>query len=282
MTDEFDDELREALQARTGGAVGTARAHDAVLGRAATIRRRRALTAGSGALAILVIGALVLVPRGGDDRIAPADDVTVPPIDTTGGDEDAGVALPTTTVDRDTDEASDDDQGTTGSTSTVPSTTTATSTTSTDAPRATFLDRGTVTTTGAPAAAPPASTGGSPTPPAATPGTTTATTPATTSATTVAPSTTVAPTTAATTNPTTTTDPPGTPPFTTTYSSSGGSITVDWNGTSLSLLAVQPAAGYTAEVEDQTSSRIRVRFRGDDDARIEIRADDGQVVEIIT
>lgn len=262
MTDDFDDELRDALRARSGGPVGTGLAHDAVLGRAATIRRRRAVAAGSGALAVLALGALVLVTRDGDDRIAPADEVTVPSVDTIAvdvddSDEDAGAALPTTTV---------DDRGGDDATSTTAVSTTAAAPTSTTAAPGAAVPGGAMTTT-VPGA----------TPPAAPPASTTATTTATTTTTTAAPST------VATTSPTTTAaDPPATPPFTKTYQSSGGSITVDWNGSSLSLLSVQPASGYTAEIEDQTAARIRVRFRGTDDSRIEVRADNGQVEEIIS
>ena len=263
MTDEFDDELRHALWARSGDAVGTTSAHEAVVGRAATIRRRRAVTAGSGALLVLALGALALVPRDGDDRIAPADDVTLPSVDTTDVDEDAGAALPTTTVDTDEDSTG----------------TTAAPTSTTVASGSTILGGGAVTTTDAGAAAPTTDAGGTP-PPAVAP---TVSTTVTTATTQVAPTTTAAPTTVATTSPTTTTaSPTGTPPFTKTYPSSGGSITVDWNGASLSLLSVEPAAGYAAEIEDQTSSRIRVRFRGDDDARIEVRVNDGQVEEVIS
>jgi hypothetical protein len=66
-------------------------------------------------------------------------------------------------------------------------------------------------------------------------------------------------------------------PFTQTYSSSGGSISVTWTGSSFSLGAVSPAAGYSAEIEDQAWDRIRVDFEGPDDHRVEVRIDDGQL-----
>lgn len=70
--------------------------------------------------------------------------------------------------------------------------------------------------------------------------------------------------------------------FTKTYSSRGGSITVTWNGMSLSLDAVSPAPGYQAEIEDDGGDRVRVDFEGDDaDARIEVRVHDGEVRERI-
>ena len=73
----------------------------------------------------------------------------------------------------------------------------------------------------------------------------------------------------------------GPAPFTETYDSSGGSITVSWNGSALSLDAVNPAAGHTAEIEDNTATRIRVRFRGPAESRIEMRFENGQVTERI-
>ena len=53
---------------------------------------------------------------------------------------------------------------------------------------------------------------------------------------------------------------------------------MSWNGTNLSLGAVNPAAGFTSSIEDQGGDRIRVRFEGADDWRIEVRADGNGVV----
>jgi hypothetical protein len=65
------------------------------------------------------------------------------------------------------------------------------------------------------------------------------------------------------------------------YNSSGGSIVVGWDGTSLSLLTYSANSGYTAEVEDEQADRIRVRFRGDaGDVRIECRLIDGRLVRV--
>ena len=90
--------------------------------------------------------------------------------------------------------------------------------------------------------------------------------------------TTVAPPPAATTTAPAVTDPA---PTTETQTSAGGSITYSWNGSSLDLLSIQPAAGYTAETEDDTPTRIRVRFRGAGDSRIEVRVEGGvPVVDI--
>jgi hypothetical protein len=77
-----------------------------------------------------------------------------------------------------------------------------------------------------------------------------------------------------------TTDVPAAPaPFTQSYSSAGGSITVTWNGSSLSLDAIDPAPGFAAEIEDAVGTRVRVDFErldGGDDARIEVRIEDGR------
>jgi hypothetical protein len=79
-----------------------------------------------------------------------------------------------------------------------------------------------------------------------------------------------------------TTNAPAAPaPFTQSYSSAGGSITVTWNGSSLSLDAISPAPGFAAEIEDAGGSRVRVDFEGNggsggDDARIEVRIEDGR------
>src|SRR6056297_1863337 len=67
-------------------------------------------------------------------------------------------------------------------------------------------------------------------------------------------------------------------PFTTSYSSSGGSIGVTWSGTAFTLNSVTPAAGFRAEIEHQSWDRVRVDFEGaDDDARIEVRINDGRL-----
>jgi hypothetical protein len=80
----------------------------------------------------------------------------------------------------------------------------------------------------------------------------------------------------------TTNAPAGPAPFTQSYSSTGGSITVTWNGASLSLDAINPAPGFAAEIEDAGGSRVRVDFEsngdsGGDDARIEVRVEDGRL-----
>ena len=54
-----------------------------------------------------------------------------------------------------------------------------------------------------------------------------------------------------------------------------------WDGTALSLGAVDPGADETVEVEDNTATRIRIRFHGPAESRIEIRFENGEVTERI-
>jgi len=44
---------------------------------------------------------------------------------------------------------------------------------------------------------------------------------------------------------------------------------------------VEPAADHTAEIEDNSATRVRVRFRGPAESRIEIRYEGGQVTQRI-
>ena len=73
-----------------------------------------------------------------------------------------------------------------------------------------------------------------------------------------------------------------TPPGEYRYNSTGGTITVIWDGSTLALGPVEPAAGYAAEVEDEEPDRVRVRFRGGDDPRIDCRVENGRLVVEIT
>ncbi|HNJ97230.1 MAG TPA: hypothetical protein PLV13_03845 [Ilumatobacteraceae bacterium] len=63
-------------------------------------------------------------------------------------------------------------------------------------------------------------------------------------------------------------------PFTKTYVSAGGSITVTWTGTAFVLDSVSAGVGFNAEIEDQRWDRLRVRFHGQVDTRIEVRISD--------
>ena len=71
-------------------------------------------------------------------------------------------------------------------------------------------------------------------------------------------------------------------PFTRGYDSLGGSITVRWDGSALDLVSVSPREGFVTEIEDESVTRVRVRFRGDDDSRIEVRVDGGKVASTIS
>lgn len=64
-------------------------------------------------------------------------------------------------------------------------------------------------------------------------------------------------------------------PFTQTYHSAGGSITVSWDGAMFSVDAIDAADGFTAEIKDLSSLRVRVEFKGHgEDSRIEVRISD--------
>ena len=260
MTDEFDDDaLRDALIARSGGPVEPLAGRQAVVARAGRIRTRRTVALGGAATAVIVAG-LALIPLERDDAETPSD-----------------VMLPAATVDTD---------NTAFPSSTTeserPTTTDAADTTATDDPDADSSDGdpdeniGDTDADGAPAEpAPTLPVGGVtstvPPNPESTPSTVVPE--STAPATSAAPPTTQAPTTVPTTS-----DAPGDTPFTRQYSSAGGSITIRWDGSALSLQAVDPVAGFDAEIEDQSASRIRVRFRSDDeDSRVDVRARDGKV-----
>lgn len=251
--DLFDDDLAAALRARAGGAATVTDAHEAVLHRASTIRRRRAAVGGAG-VAVLAVAGIAMLPRG-TDEVGTADTVATV-VDTVAPSSTAPLPITPTSV----------DGGSTGTTIdiTVPTPTSDATTTTAAAETSTTAAPGTAGTT---TAAPSTTASGA--------GSTTSTTAKATTSSSTSTSTT-------TTTPTTTTQVDAGPaPFTRTYSSTGGSITVSWNGSALSLDAVTPAAGYTAEVEDQSADRVRVRFEGDGDSRIEIRVEDGEVRERI-
>lgn len=252
----FDDELAGALRRRTAGSpIPTAAAHEAVLRRAGTIRRRRAAFGGGGAMAVLLVGGVLLLPRGAEEQIPAVTGDVLPSFDDTSttvepprpSTEPVDGAAPRS-VDVEIPPVSEDS---TGSSSSTPS------------------DSVAVVPTPAP------------TIPRSLPSTSTAlTTPSTTTApTTTPPTSSTTSSTAASTTPSTTDSTPTLAPFTDTYQSTGGAITVNWNGTALSLQAVSPAAGFVADVEDSSATRIRVRFRSDDgDSRIEVRVVDGQLL----
>jgi hypothetical protein len=67
------------------------------------------------------------------------------------------------------------------------------------------------------------------------------------------------------------------------YSSAGGSITVNFDGTSVSLVSNSPAAGFTAAVHDNGPTRVEVRFsNGQTEWRIRVDVVNGQLQPEIT
>ncbi len=269
MNDFDDDRLRDEFDRRAGGDVSIAAAHDAVLARAGQVRRRRAAIAGTGALVALVVGGLVLIPRGGGDSLAPADSrLPLPAV------ED----VPDTTVARTATDGVNADPTTTTEPSTSTSVVPAIPPSVVASDRSTTTAMGGSATTTSPGATPttrptappaPTTSGGTVTTATTSGSGSTVTTTATTSSSTASSPTSSVP---STTN-------PSVAPFTRTYDSAGGSITVDWDGDSFTLLSVAPAAGFSSEIEDQQATRIRVRFSGDsDDSRIEVRVNNGQLI----
>ena len=241
--DQFDDELANALRSRSGTATGSVgAAHEAVLARASHVRRRRAAVVSGVAMVALLIGGVTLLRTGAGDTLAPAD---------------TGLVLPSVPDDSADVAASITPPGTTLP-STVPDSTLP------DAAPTTPPDISVTDASTAPATAPPS----------------------TSQATASSTSTDVPSTTTIDDSSTTSTSEVSLPPiapFTRTYQSLGGSITVEWNGSALSLLDVSAAAGFEPEVEDNEPLRIRVRFRGDDDdSRIEIRVNGGELIESIS
>ncbi|HSH11714.1 MAG TPA: hypothetical protein VLA10_08000, partial [Ilumatobacter sp.] len=191
----------------------------------------------------LMVGGFALLPRGGDRTLAPGNtgDVLAP----------VQSAVVATSIDN----GAEIEPGVSGLGAATSTTTISTTT----IPTATIP---TASTTG------PASTvgvvGAAPTSSAST--ATTTPTSGTTTTTTGGPNTTVV----SNSTSTTAAGQPPIQPFTKVYPSTGGSITVSWNGSALSLVAVAPAEGFQSEIEDNQSLRIRVRFRGTDgDSRIE-------------
>ena len=268
--DQFDDELANALRSRSGTATGSVgAAHEAVLARASHVRRRRAAVVSGVAMVALLIGGVTLLRTGAGDTLAPADTgLVLPSVPDDSADstevstntEQSGVD--TATAPRTTDDSADVAASITPPGTTLPST----------VPDSTL-----------PAAAPTTPPDISVTVASTAPATTL---PSTSQATASSTSTDVPSTTTIDDSSTTSTSEVSLPPiapFTRTYQSLGGSITVEWNGSALSLLDVSAAAGFEPEVEDNEPLRIRVRFRGDDDdSRIEIRVNGGELIESIS
>lgn len=199
---------------------------------------------------------VLLVPRGGSDTIDVADSVdTVSPVDDSSTSSAPTTEVEGNEVDLTLPDASTVDGGTGGSTTTTLDDDGADDETSSD-------DDSTSSTSTTPRSSTTSSS---------------STTAATTTVASGATTTTVARGGTTTTVAGNTADAP----FTRTYTSPGGSITVTWDGSALSLGAVTPAADHEAQIEDESGSRIRVRFNGPNESRIEIRVEDGRIRESI-
>lgn len=264
MTDDFDDDaLRSAFDDRSSGPIDAGSARAEVISRARRTRAMRTVAIGGATTAVVVAGLLSL-PGADDADPAPADqpgmtttDSTAPRQPTTSPPDASTPArgVPSTTVVRPVTTSGVDD----GRQPAVPATTASPLTTT---PSTTI---------------PAAATTAPPTPSTPTPATSA---PPTTEPPPNAPST--APTSSVPISTPTTASTQADAPFTRTYGSTGGSIRVDWSGSALSLQSVAPRPGFDAEIEDESATRIRVRFRGDDDSRIEVRARDGKVEHTIS
>jgi hypothetical protein len=61
-----------------------------------------------------------------------------------------------------------------------------------------------------------------------------------------------------------------------TYTGTGGSVTVRFDGATLTLVATRPSAGFTSQVAHEEPDRIEVRFESEThETRIEVRVEDG-------
>jgi hypothetical protein len=240
--DLADDDLGAALRDRASAPIGgIGAAHAAVLDRSRSIRRRRSAIGGTGAMALLIVGGIVLLP-GSADRApsAASGDVLPSPSEVSNGSSGddptmADLSVPdvsvddrvTSTVAGGDDESEDPTDSTTVQSSSGP--------VSSSDPSTSTPDTSTPSTSTPSTSTPSTSVGG------------------------------------------TTLDP-----FTRGYTSAGGSITVAWDGESFDLLSVSPGAEFTAEIEHEEPTRVRVRFRSSSaDHRIDVRVDAGVLSVVI-
>jgi cytoskeletal protein RodZ len=83
---------------------------------------------------------------------------------------------------------------------------------------------------------------------------------------------------ASTPSPTTTTPAPRTK----TYATTGGSVTVRIQGTSVTLVSSSPSAGFTQDVRSAGPDEVEVRFsNGQHESRVRVRFENGQLQEDI-
>ena len=81
---------------------------------------------------------------------------------------------------------------------------------------------------------------------------------------------------------TTTTPPTTVPSGDQTFDSAGGSLTVSFDGSALTLVGSHAAAGYTAHVDSQQPDDIEIRFvKGEMTWRIQVQVENGQVIHQI-
>jgi hypothetical protein len=280
--DQFDDDLGARLRRRAGGHAGSVSgAHEAVLARASHIRRRRAAVTGGAAMAIIVIGGFMLIPTGGNSLVkSESPDDTVRTV---------GTSVPESAFDDDDASGTVSGTGVSTTSSTVPATSmTVVPTTTPGGSPSSIVPAGNPAQSSPQTTLTPGNTSSvTTTPRTVTTGTTTVPTssgPSTSGPSTSTPSSSTPSSSTPSTSTGSTTEPdaPTLEPFTKTYESTFGSITVSWNGTALSLVSVSPTAGAVAEIEDQEPLRIRVRFVGADDSRIEVRVASGELIETIS
>jgi hypothetical protein len=63
-----------------------------------------------------------------------------------------------------------------------------------------------------------------------------------------------------------------------TFDAVGGSVSVRWSSTTMTLVGVQAGAGFTFEITHEESDRIEVRFESDNhESRVELRLVGGQI-----
>ncbi len=225
--------------------------------RRARQRRRLALASGTAVLLLpVVIGLGVLRGSGGRSGGTEVVTATVPDFGT------AGTADTTSTTDPLGDLG-------TPTTATAPATTPGTDPTS--GPDLTgegdTVEGGTTTSTSAPGSTtagsgggPTTSSAGDPSPDGSDPTSTTTLSPTTSPGTTTTrPDPSSSTTSTSTTIPQTTTTTSGDQQQTFT-AASGGSVTVSWNSGGMTLVSVNPAPGYTSQVDSQSSTEIKVEF----------------------
>lgn len=236
MNDFHDPELERLFGRNSGPTPDVDVAYQRVQGRVRQVKRRRAVVVSSAACSVLFAAAVFAGARsGGGNTVQPGGSGTGADGSPLTVSDSSDLSLPSSTV---ADSTLD---------STIPGVTTP-GTGST----ATSVGNGGTTVT--------SPTGSSVSTPSTAPGATSGSVPSSSVST---PSSSPATTTPAT-------NPPA--PITNTYSGVGGSITVRLQNGSLTLVSYNAAAGFTADVQKSSGSRVEVRFESNDQ-RTDIRVD---------